>query len=215
MIKRLLHKAALIGAATILSLHVFVSLGAAKEQAERPIIVAGAMPELFNGYHSWMLRHKEVLDSLRSKPADASINPGSSSTSMASDKQNIRLSSQPQKEIEYSPLLVRTPSIDLYAPSGISVLHSTDPLSNPQSIRSIATHGITQPKTPLAELRPTLTEALQMFSNLKPFETRANEYVLFALTCSETRCDGQRQAIDQLRATPNLKGVRLVEVNLH
>jgi hypothetical protein len=203
----------LVCGTVILSLHLHALSGAAKEQVNNFTIVDGSTSELLNGYNAWMLRHKEVLDSLRTNNSRSSLDPSSSPTSEASVDHSIALSQQDRPK--YSPLLVRTPSIDLYAPSGISVLHSTDNVGNPQIIESLSEHGLAQERPPLKELRPTLKEALQMFESLKPYENSTKGYVLFALTCSQTRCDGQRKAIDQLRAKESLKNVRVIEVNLH
>jgi hypothetical protein len=215
MTRSLLRKVAIVGVTVALFLNAPGPVGSAQQSAGRLIIVDGSPHELMDGYHSWMVRHKEVLDSLRTGSAKASINPNSSSSSVASGDHPITLSPQPQDDADSSPLLVRTPSIDLYSPSGISVLHSTDPASNAQIIRSIADHRITAGKVPLKELRPTLREAIQMFSKLGPFGNQVNGYVLFAITCAEARCDSQREAINQLHAMPVLKGVSVVEVNLH
>lgn len=214
MIKRIRYRIVLASGIAILSLCSLTSLGAAKGQAGRFIVVDGSTSELLNGYNAWMHRHREVLDSLRTNPAKASINPGYPSPS-ASSSPSINPFSASQNEPAYSPLIINTPSIDLYTPSGISVLHSTNSVINVQTIRSLAEHKVPQQKTSLNEFRPTLREALQMFSSLKPFEDRINGYVLFALTCSQARCDAQHQAINQLQAKHGLGSINVIEVNLH
>jgi hypothetical protein len=167
-----------------------------------------------DGYHSWMVRHKEVMESLRTQSATVGISPDFPSASATHDNHKVTLSPQAQGEPVSSPLLVRTPSIDVYAPTGISVLHSTDPAANPEIIRSVAERGLPK-KQSSNEVRPTLAEALQMFPKLQPAGVRADEYVLFALTCPEKRCDAQRRAIEELHGKPGWKGLKIIEVNLH
>jgi hypothetical protein len=213
MLHRLLRGLILITGAVIVCLFPPAGYGGAGKQGGRIIIVNGSTAELLQGYDQWMLSHKKVLDSLRKSPAETNMSRVSPAPAQLSGKAIFK--SQPPSNSPYYPLLVRTPSIDLYAPSGISILYSTSAAGNPGKIPVLVDHGLPRTGVSVGEFRPTLKEALQMFPPLRQFENHLSGYVLFALTCSEPRCDGQRQAIRRLQTLPRLRRLSVIEVNLH
>lgn len=108
------------------------------------------------------------------------------------------------------------PSIDLYAPSGVSVYHGTDSAKNAAFLDALA-KGIGQTRT--NEFRPTLQEAIEMFSELKAKEAALladKRYTIFALTYPHwDRCKAQNDAIEKLREHATQLGIRIIEVRLH
>lgn len=125
----------------------------------------------------------------------------------------------PQKEPGSKPLMIQTPSIDLYSPTGVSLYHGTNSEKNAALIRDLprSIREVERPET--TDIRPTLKEAVEMFAELKPYRAdilAGKQDTIFALTLFDTaRCKAQNDAMQELRKRPSEIGVRIVEVRLH
>jgi hypothetical protein len=113
-----------------------------------------------------------------------------------------------------APPALKIPSLDLYSASGVSVYHDTDSEKNAAFIRGLP-RSIRQAKTD--EVRPTLREAMEMFTELKPYEAAPvskHEYTVFVLTVPDkASCKAQNEAIQELTSRVGLD-IRVIEVRL-
>jgi hypothetical protein len=167
------------------------------------LTVEAPLQELMQGYLGWMHRHPEATHQTQPLiPAPAQGLPNRDSEAAS----------------EVVPLLIRMPSIDLYAPSGVSLYHGTDSEKNAAFIRALP-RGIPQGNTATTdEVRPTLQEAMEMLVELKPYETTPlaqKGYTVFALTYPDTaRCKPQNEAIQELESRAQRIGIRVIEIRL-
>jgi hypothetical protein len=168
----------------------------------RVITVDVPISEAGNAFLAWLQLHPEAA------PQPKPIIPAPS--------QGLQ---GPQKESGSKPLMIQTPSIDLYSPSGVSLYHGTDSEKNAAFIRDLP-RSIREVKRPETnDIRPTLKEIVEMFAELKPYEAdilAGKQDTIFALTLFDTaRCKAQNDAMQELRRQPSEVGVRIVEVRLH
>jgi hypothetical protein len=108
------------------------------------------------------------------------------------------------------------PTLDLYSPSGVSLYHGEDSLANAAFIRTLP-KGIGNAKP--ATSRPSLKEAIEMFSELKAKEDALladKSYTIFAITYPDwDRCMDQNAAVAELRGSKGRANIRVIEVRLH
>jgi hypothetical protein len=168
------------------------------------VSVEALVNELLEGYHKWIVRHPEINPQTQT----ASSRPAGGAQSGATEASQSR-----------GQLLIRTPSIDLYSPSGISLYHGTNCEENAAWIRALPRGIQTGGAAKTDGLRPTLQEAVEMFSELGPYKAvpmAKNEYTLFALANpSLTACKAQDEAIQQLKGSAPGTSIRVIEVRLH
>jgi hypothetical protein len=112
---------------------------------------------------------------------------------------------------------VEMPTLDIYSPAGVSQYFGADSAANAAIIRKLPRE---LPKQAASVARPSLSEAIDMFHELKSQKGKVlsdQRYTVFALTYPNwDHCKEQNEAIAQLRQriqqTPN---IRIVEVRLH
>jgi len=114
-------------------------------------------------------------------------------------------------------LTLPMPSIDLYSPDGLSLYHGANSDENAAFIRALPR---SIPHSSTAGTRPTLKEAVAMFTELKPYEAkilRRRGYTLFALSYKGADfCRAQNDAIASLeKARAARVGIAVVQVWLH
>jgi hypothetical protein len=177
------------------------------ESDKRPtatvLTLESTLQELMQGYLRWMHRHPEATHQTQPLiPAPAQGLPNHDSEAGPG----------------VVPLQIRMPSIDLYAPSGVSLYHGTDSEKNAAFLRALP-RGIPQRNTATTdEVRPTLQEATEMFAGLKPYEAAPSVqkgYTVFALTYPDKdRCKPQNDAIQELESRAQRIGIRVIEIRL-
>jgi hypothetical protein len=185
-----------------------VQLGTVPAESEkRPstsvLTVEAPLQELLQGYLGWMHRHPEA------KPRTQPLIPA---PAQGLPKRDSQLAP------EVNPLQIEMPSIDLYAPSGVSLYHGTDSAKNAAFLRALP-RGIPQGNTATTnEVRPTLQEAMQMLAELKLHEATPmaqKGYTVFALTYpGPGRWKAQNEAIQELESRAPRIGIRVIEVRL-
>lgn len=124
-----------------------------------------------------------------------------------------------QTASQQTPGIIHMPSLDLYAASGISLYHSEDPQKNPAFIQDLPSN-LTKLGGKPDEVRPTLKEAIGMFTELKPYQSAilaSERDTIFALTfpADVARCQGQDMAVKQLKGRAREIGLNVIEVRLH
>jgi hypothetical protein len=174
---------------------------------ERPtaavVTIEASQDEVLRGYLQWLHRHPEVMRHVQ--PLIPVSPPGLSSHE-----------SEAAHAVE--PLLIGTPSIDLYSPLGISIYHGTDSDKNAAFIRALPRSIQQGSATKISEVRPTLQEAMEMFAELEPYvgpSLGKTEYTIFALTYADRPyCKTQNEAVEQLKTRARGIGIRVIEVRL-
>ena len=111
---------------------------------------------------------------------------------------------------------LHVPSIDLYDPAGTSIYHGIDSETNAVFLNGL-TKDIKVTKT--SEFRPSLKEAIEMFSGLRAQEGTLlsdKRYTIFVLTYPNwDHCKSQNEAVARLRERAVKIGIRIIEVRLH
>lgn len=111
---------------------------------------------------------------------------------------------------------MRTPSVDLYSPSGVPLYYGTDPKANVAFIRALPR---SIPHTTSLPSRPTLKETIEMLDELKPDEAAllaGKEYTVFALTFRGPRdSKEQDEAVQELKKRARRIGINVIDVRLH
>jgi hypothetical protein len=174
-----------------------------ERSANAVITVQGSQDELLDGYLQWVHQHPEVMHG-----AEAIIPSARQESPMPS--------AQSTRAVE--PLVVGTPSIDLYSPAGISLYHGSNSDKNAAFIRALP-RGVGQGSpAKTSEIRPTLQEAMEMFAELRPYSAtppEKNEVTVFALTFPDKAfCKAQNDAIALLKTRARRIGIRVIEVRL-
>lgn len=145
--------------------------------------------ELLDGYHNWMLHHPAELPQYQPKTP----NPKS--------------------------LLVATPSLDVYSETGKPLFHGTDSHANSAFINGLPNSIAAVTSSTPREYRPSLSEALGMFSELdfyKKTSSNRNGYTIFAIACSDqARCGEQHKAILALGTHLHAGNISVIEVRIH
>lgn len=188
------------------------------------ISVKASVQELFQGYHQWMVRHPQAVPQAP-KPVPLQGFPvGSSQTSSqfpSVNPESLQGIAKPDSERsnDRPPLLIRTPSVDLYSPSGVSLYHGTKSEENAAFIRALPL-GIQEGKTKKTnEIRPTLQEAMGMFPEFDPYKsmpTGKNLSTVFVLAFPDlVDCKAQDGAIQELKSRAHGLGIRVIEVRIH
>jgi hypothetical protein len=119
-----------------------------------------------------------------------------------------------------TPLKLDMPAIDIYSPEGISLFYGADSGKNatllgtlPQGLKNIRNEA------KAAVPRPSLKEAIGMFSNFKEQEGSLlldRRFTVFAVTYPHwDHCKEQNDAIMKLRGRLAESGIRIIEVRLH
>jgi hypothetical protein len=167
------------------------------------VTIEAPLVELNQRYLRWIHHHPEVMQ--QPKPLIPPPPPGEWPNSSAGSNRDV------------TPLLIRMPSIDLYSPTGVSLYHGTDSDKNAKFIRGLP-HGIPSGSAVTAdELRPTLQEAMEMFSELKQYASAPaakKEYTVFALTYPDVTRKAQNEAMEELKNRAGRIGFRVIEVRL-
>jgi hypothetical protein len=113
-------------------------------------------------------------------------------------------------------LKVLVPILDLFSPSGISLYHGEDSVANAAFLRTFP-KGMDGPKQ--VGLRPSLKEAIEMFSELRSKEDALladKRYTIFAITYLDWEpCKDQNEAVSKLRERKGQANMRVIEVRLH
>jgi hypothetical protein len=113
---------------------------------------------------------------------------------------------------------VHMPSIDLYSPKGESIYHGVNSEKNAEFIRTFSPSEPQKNAGKMAEVRPTLSEALAIFPEFKPYITAIlakREYTFFAMTYpDEPLTKAQNEAIQQLKSSARKFGIRILEVQV-
>jgi hypothetical protein len=177
----------------------------AKRPTEKVVTIEASQDEVLRGYLEWVHRHPEVMQH-KTSPIVPTARP--------------QFTGQPSEAAAdgVTPLLIGTPSIDLYSPSGVSLYHGTDSEKNGAFIRDLP-RALQQRNTEkITEVRPTLQEAIEMFSELAPYRAASsakNEYTIFALTFTDRPfCRSQNDAVEQLKGRARELGIRVIEIRL-
>ncbi len=161
----------------------------ANSSAPSAITTQAPVQELLAGYLKWMHRHPQVMPKATKKGEDP------------------------------SPFFAPVPAIDLYSPSGSSVYFEAKPKNNAEFLRSMRPALPPVTKAQPSTLRPTLSEAMEMFPELKSYQTLTSgdvRYTVFALTNSgDEYCREQDEAVAQLKSRAQALGIRVIEVKLH
>jgi hypothetical protein len=112
---------------------------------------------------------------------------------------------------------IEMPSLDVYSPSGVSLYFGNDSTANATLIRKLPG---SLPKQGTSVTRPSLTEFIDMFHELKPQKGQLlseQRYTVFAVTYPNWgRCKEQNEAIAQLRERrQQIPNIQIIEVRLH
>jgi hypothetical protein len=123
----------------------------------------------------------------------------------------------PETKSPTGSLVIHVPTIDLYSPTGEAVYHiDGDPTASAAFLKSLPTqlarYRTSKPNAP----RPSLKEAIEMFSGLKGQENdllTTGKYTIFALTFLQwDYAKAQNDAINDLRRRLKNANVQIIEI---
>jgi hypothetical protein len=206
---------------TLLTLVGAAQMSGSPKAGAYVVTVQASVLDALWGYAHWSLQHPNAMHWYQVQQSENSLKtpdklgtnaPGADSSSGTT----MRL-----------PL----PSIDLYAPSGISVYYGTNAAENAQFLHTLpeGIHWAEAHKTLV--FRPTLEEAIAMLSQLKPYQSGflpANGYVIFALSLvgspsntpdahlrsEEEQSRIQDAAMQEFEQRARQAGIRVISVQL-
>jgi hypothetical protein len=166
------------------------------------VSVDAPLQEVLDGYLPWLERHPEAV------PHSQPLIPGP--TGAVAPR---------AQEAPVTPLVIMMPSIDLYSPSGVLIYHGTNSEKNVAFLRALPANIPSIGHANTSPVGPTLREAVEMFSELKPYEAAlliTKHYTIFALTCPDSaHCKEQNEALQQLGGHLHEIGIGVIEVRLH
>jgi hypothetical protein len=126
------------------------------------------------------------------------------------------LEHHPEPTAAGKPQKILMPTLDLYSPTGTSIYFGTDSGANAAFVHTLP-QGITN--VGMTEPRPSLKEAIEMFSELRAKENALladKRYTLFAVTyLNWERSKQQNEAVEELRRRISSTNIRIIEVRLH
>lgn len=127
------------------------------------------------------------------------------------------LSRQPDTGSDSKPHKMEMPTLDIYSPAGVSLYFGANSAANAAIIRKLPQE---LPKQAASVARPSLSEAINMFQELKPQKEKilsSQRYTVFAVTYPNwDHCKEQNEAMVQLRERKQqVPNIRIVEVRLH
>jgi hypothetical protein len=126
------------------------------------------------------------------------------------------ISRQPDAGGDSKPHRMEMPTLDVYSPTRVSLYFGANSAANADIIRKLPQEIPKQATV----ARPSLSEAIDMFHELKPQKEKilsGQEYTVFAVTYPNwDHCKEQNEAIAQLREhRQQMPNIRIVEVRLH
>lgn len=127
------------------------------------------------------------------------------------------ISRQPDAGGDSKPHRVEMPTLDIYSPAGVSLYFGADSAANAAIIRKLPQEF---PKQSTSVKRPSLSEAIDMFQELKSQKEKilsGQRYTVFVVTYPNwDHCKEQNEAMAQLRERrQQMPNIRIVEVRLH
>jgi len=127
------------------------------------------------------------------------------------------ISRQPNSGGDSKPHKMEMPTLDVYSPAGVLLYFGANSAANAAIIRKLPQD---LPKQTASETRPSLSEAIDMFHELKTQKDKilsGQRYTIFAVTYPNwDHCKEQNEAMTQLRERKQqMPNIRIVEVRLH